>query len=316
MKRFADQMRRWGPLGVSLFTLFVVLTLAFAYFVARPPVQDALYSGPATLHPAIQQALFDDLAGGDLIPGPSQGAAPNSAYGRPVSWFADQGTKFEWQPSPNWAGRGTNPIEAITVHVTAGGTCDGIVNYFKQSGGVASHFLVCPEKVVQQVEIGDAAFHQGIWGARLNPYANPIIDNWWRNGINPNLRTIGIETLLKPGEQLDNFPTMRENLVDLLVYLVKTLNLPPDRIHIIGHFETDLVNRPSDPTCCMNLDTIVAEVAKRVFQPAPQASEWGTCDTSWRPGGCWNEAIKRWVSAIGLFDPARPELGWDAPPLP
>ena len=83
---------------------------------------------------------------------------------------------------------------------------------------------------------------------------------------------------------------MRENLIDLLVYLVGELNLPPDREHIIGHFELDLVNRPSDPICCMNLDAVVAEVAKRVHTPEPQVAA---------PVGL---TFQRWVGDAPFFD--------------
>ncbi len=266
MNWLSRQIRSWGPVGFSWALIATLAVVGTLYFV--PPIAKDALDTPETISDDLKAELTADLGGHDLVPGPSQGAAPNTAYGRPVSWFADQGTPFEWQPSPNWAGRGSNPIEAIVVHVTAGGTCDGIVNFFKAPGGVAAHFLACPNKVVQQVDLGDGAFHAGIWGARLNPHNNRIIENWWRNGYYINLRTVGIETLLKPGEQLDNFPTMRENLIDLLVYLVKELDLPPDREHIIGHYELDMVQRPIDPICCMNLDAVVLEVAKRVNAPA------------------------------------------------
>lgn len=302
------QVRSWGPVGFSWALVAAVVVLAL-FYIGGP---HALEEGVDVLDPPaapVSKELKEDLAAGfdadgdPLLAGPSQGASPNGVIARPAAFFLNQGTTFEWAASPNWAGRGSNSIDAIMVHVTAGGTCDGIVNYFKNpgrkdangstvpgSGGVASHFLVCPEKVVQQVEIADAAFHGGLWGSCINPKGNPQIAFWSANRINPNLKTVGIETLLKTGQQLNSFPTMRENLVDLLVYLTTELGLPADRQHIIGHFETDCSNRSSDPICCMDLDAVVAEVAARLNTPAPYAA--AQIDLT----------LQRWVGAAAFFD--------------
>lgn len=297
-----------------LLALAAVILFAFAYFVARPPVEDAIETTPYHDGPA------EDLAMGDALPERGVGAAPSSAYPR----YASRNAEVIWKPvrcTPEvcqWSPRGNNNIEAIVVHVAAGrpDQCDGTANYLANNTLlVSAHFLVCDKKVFQQVEIGDAAHHAGLWGATVNPDANPVIDSWWRTRTNPNVRTVGIETMLTPGYHIDNYPRMRENLIELLVWLIQQTGLSPDRIRIIGHFETDYTSRKVDPVCCMDLNAIVTEVANRVFSQAPVASEWGACDTSWRPGGCWNEAIKRWWSAIGLFDPEHPERGWSAPPL-
>lgn len=288
MRAVAEAMRRWGPLGVSLFTLAALVLAALAYFVARPPVEDAIETTPYHDGPA------EDLAMGDGLPDRGIGAAPNTAFPR----FTSRTSEVIWKPVRctdtvcQWSPRGNNNIEAIVVHVAGGrpDQCDGTANYLSNNALlVSAHFLVCDKKVYQQVEVGDAAHHAGRWGATVNPEHNPIVDSWWRNRINPNVRTVGIETMLTPGYHIDNYPRMRENLIELLVWLVQQTGLPPDRLHIIGHYETDYTDRKVDPVCCMDLNAITAEVAARVFS---QAGDEFCCEQDY--GGRFNITRDRW----------------------
>ncbi|MGE0205891.1 MAG: N-acetylmuramoyl-L-alanine amidase [Hyphomicrobiaceae bacterium] len=279
---------------------------AGAYF-GGPRAADQVQQA-VTSDPPIPQHLKDDLAAGYdafgmlLQSGPRVGAASSTSFARPQSYLLDRGLKYEWSPTTRWTPRGSSPVQAIVVHVTGGGSCGGITDFFKTgTPAVSAHFLVCPDKVVQQVEVGDVAWHAGIWGARQN-LTNPMIAGWWNAGINPNTRTVGIETLLADGQQLDNFPTMRRNLVTLLAALAEELNLPPNRDYIIGHFELDGVNRAVDPRCCMDLDAVVADAAAIVHAHANQlpepSDEWGATDPSW--GGRFNNWKQRWVGLDGF----------------
>jgi N-acetyl-anhydromuramyl-L-alanine amidase AmpD len=127
----------------------------------------------------------------------------------------------------------------------------------------SSHFGVCKDGSVEQyVEVGDAAWHAG----RLNrPNTNnPLIKNWLDNGINPNLRTVGVEMLLAPGERIGDYPLLVKAFDDLLLWLVAATGVAPDRVHIIGHNEIDSVNRAIDPICCWDINRGVKYVASRV----------------------------------------------------
>ena len=219
---------------------------------------------------------------------------------------------YSFIASPNWSGRGTCGPEAIVLHVTGPGSMGGMDSWFRNPASqVSAHFGIGKDGSLHQyVEVGDAAWHAGIVN-RPN-LSNPLIARWVAEGVNPNRCHVGIELLLAgPAEPLVEYPAMAATLDALLAWLSATAGIPLDRTHVIGHYELDGVNRATDPRCCVSIDDVLRDLAGPVA-----VSDWGTCDTSWLPGGCWNEAIKRWVSAIGIFDPVKPEAGWQAPPLP
>src|SRR5690606_23285799 len=127
---------------------------------------------------------------------------------------------------------------------------------------VSAHFGIGKNGEVEQyVALEAAAWHAGVLN-RPN-LTNPLIANWAATGVNPNRCHVGIELLLAgPAEPLVEYPEMRVSLNALLAWLLDVTGLPADRIHIIGHYEIDGVNRSTDPRCCVDIDAVIAELAQ------------------------------------------------------
>lgn len=278
-------MHRRDFINAGLFLVLCSLAagaLVLGAITARPdrPIGDAFRKDPAVPEEVKDNHRCDPALPGDCLgleQGPRVGATPNKAYPRPDSWLKDRGHKYGFYTVRNWSGRGAgSPIEAIVVHVTGPGTLEGMRAWFDNEVAQASaHFGVGKRcagsggEVDQYIEIGDVAWHAGIWN-------RPALDNWliasWYTAsprINPNHRTIGIELLLQPGEVIGSYPCQAAAFDDLLLWLVTTLRIAPDRIHIIGHFEIDSVNRPQDPVCCWWPEGGVAYLQARLAPPAP-----------------------------------------------
>lgn len=250
----------------------------------------------------IPPELADHAArGGGLERGESVGAQPSDAIRRyPEARFYG---------SPNWSGRGSNPIEAIVIHVTGPGTCPGMRSWFANpSSQVSAHFGVCKDGSVEQyVEAGDVAWHAGICNR-----PSGFFPTRWCGSLNPNLRTIGIEVLLAgPAEPLEEFPEGKAALIALVRFYAELLGIPIDRDHIIGHYEIDAVRRASDPICCIDLDSLVAELrgeepAEPLGGQAPECPSiisydreqalWSIIALGWKFG------IQRYTNEQGLED--------------
>lgn len=257
MRRIAEYMKDWGPLGVSLFGLVAILAAAFLYFAGPPAadeVEDALTSPPGP------PELLADHAdrGPDLERGSTVGAA--SIYPLPKALFEDQKINYEFAETPNKSSRGQNAPEAITIHVTGPGSMDGMKAWFKNPSAQASaHFGVGKDGSIDQyAQLADATWHNGI----LNKpnLSNQLIASWVSGRINPNVKTVGIEVLLAPGESITDYAAQWRSLLLLLDWLIDVTKIPVDRVHIIGHYEVDSVNRSVDPRCCIDLDGLVQEL--------------------------------------------------------
>ena len=301
MKKLLNAASGWG----WLLALAAVALFAFGYWIARPPIEDVVtQDGPDVPSGLVDE--YGERAG--LERGYQFGAEPAVALPRPT-----QLAGYGYYASPNFSGRGTCEPEAIVIHVTGPGSMAGMRSWFKNPASqVSAHFGIGKQgELDQYVPLEASAWHAGILN-RPN-LANPLIARWVAEGINPNRCHVGIELLLGgPAEPLVEYPLMEAQLDALLVWLSGTLGIPLDRTHVIGHYEIDAVSRSTDPRCCVSIDDVLAGIVA----PPVAVSDWGACDTSWSPGGCWNLEIERWVSAIGIFDPEKPEAGWQAPPLP
>lgn len=212
--------------------------------------------------------------------GESVGAAPSKAYPRPQLYLEERGIKYNFYASPNWSSRGLNPIEGIVVHVTGPGTCPGMRSWFANPQSNASaQFGVCKDGSIEQyVEVGDGAWQAGI--VNRPDLSNAMIASFVAFGINPNSRTVGIELLLAPGENLNDWPAMRESFYALMTWLKTEIHLPLDRTHVVGHYQIDSVNRSVDPRCCVDIDAVLADL-----NAGPEPDIWGECDPRW--GNCW-----------------------------
>lgn len=280
MKKITDAMRRWGPLGVSVFTAAVVAALAFAYFVARPPIEDVVTpSGPAIPVELIDHANEGVRAG--LERGYQFGAEPAVAMPRPTHFAG-----YQFHASPNFSGRGACEPEAIVLHVTGPGSMAGMASWFKNPASqVSAHFGIGKNgELHQYVPLEAAAWHAGI----LNrpDTSNPTIAGWLASGLNPNRCTVGIELLLGgPAEPLVEYPAMASTLDSLLLWLRDTTGIPLDATHVIGHYQIDAVNRATDPRCCLSIADVLAAIA------GPAADAY-CCEQPY--GGRWNLTRERW----------------------
>lgn len=310
-----DHIRAAGREGGWWLTVVFVVA-AFAVGMAFNPVDEAATGVKDQIE---GEPYFDgpgaDLAMGEDLVSPGLGASGSTVYPR----YTSTRTQVVWKPvtcnNPSdcqWSLRGPTKPQAIIVHVTAGrpDQCDGTANYGEKNAlRVSWHLLICNDKVYQQVEFGDAAHHAGRWGTPT--LTNPLIREWWNAGINPNVPSIGIETSLTYGYHINDQKGMRENLIESLVWLSLEFDIPPDRTHIIGHFEVDGDTRKDDPICCINLDQIVAEVAARVEilgVPIPTLEPTPTVTPA-------PSAYPFWDGERHVFEGGR-EGGWSFDPVP
>lgn len=263
------------------------LAIALVALICAINVPKAGYDLATVDPPKVPEYVIDEsplARGADLERGNFVGATPSGTYPRALA---------VWSPSPNWSQRGVNPPEAIVLHVTGPGTMAGMASWFGNAANkVSAHFGIGKDgKLYQYVEVGDAAWQAG---NIAKPTAQIVLDH---GSLNPNVYTVGIEVLLAPGENLNDYPAQKATLVDLLLWLHGTTGIPLDRYHVIGHNEIDGVNRSVDPVCCYMIDNLLREM----FPPLP---EWGATDESY--GGRYNNWRQVWVSADGNweFNPA------------
>lgn len=139
----------------------------------------------------------------------------------------------------NFSSREGYKPEVIVVHISAG-SLTSMTNWFQTPNSQASaHYGVGKDgSVLQYVEEKNKAWHAG----RVN---NPNF-KLYKQGINPNLYTIGIEN---EGLDLVNATdTQRKSLYELIIDVCKRNNIPIDRDHIIGHYQIDSINRQYCPS--------------------------------------------------------------------
>lgn len=139
----------------------------------------------------------------------------------------------------NWSEREGYKPELIVVHISAG-SLTSMTNWFSTPNSQASaHYGVGKDgSILQYVEEDKKAWHAG----RVN---NPSF-KLYKQGVNPNLYTIGIEN---EGQDLQFAPEIQlKSLCELIKDISKRHNIPMDRDHIIGHFQIDAINRPYCPS--------------------------------------------------------------------
>lgn len=148
-------------------------------------------------------------------------------------------------PVNHWEGRSGNPVEAIVVHVSEGGKA-GVESWFKNPASEASaHYLVNKDGTIWQfVKEADTAWANGIVNAPNMD--DPLIAGWVNAGVNPNRRTISIETERQWTERL-TVPQLA-SLAWLCADIHARYTLPTDGSRLLGHNEIDSVNRAHCPS--------------------------------------------------------------------
>jgi N-acetyl-anhydromuramyl-L-alanine amidase AmpD len=139
----------------------------------------------------------------------------------------------------NFSSREGYKPELIVVHISAG-SLTSMTSWFSTPNSQASaHYGISKDgKILQYVEEENKAWHAG----RVN---NPSF-KLYKQGVNPNLYTIGIEN---EGLDLSLAPQIQlDTLCELIKDVAKRWNIPLDRDHIIGHFQIDAINRPYCPS--------------------------------------------------------------------
>lgn len=144
-----------------------------------------------------------------------------------------------------WPGRAGNPVEAVVIHVSEGGKA-GVDSWFHNPASEASaHYLVNKDGTIWQfVEEGDTAWSNGV--VKSPNLADPLIAGWVSKGINPNRRTIAIETERNWQERL-TAPQLAA-LAWLCADLHRRYKLPTDGSRLLGHNEIDGVDRAHCPS--------------------------------------------------------------------
>jgi N-acetyl-anhydromuramyl-L-alanine amidase AmpD len=227
-----------------------------------------------------------------------------------VGAFSAGGSAFDivFKSSPNcWQGRNGLTAIAIVNHIMQG-TLDATTSWFmNQSAEASTHFGVGKDgRIIQYVRLENSAWGNG-------PVNKPDPNIEWladaiSKGINPNRLTVSIEHEGKTGEAFTE--TMYQATLFLHKQIIRQLNIPVDRHHIIGHYQIDSVNRPLCPGKGFPWDRLMADLKAEFSQAAanpqpvtqPQGDPPGYTNLPFGPGAvAFNNA---YVRAYPSFDPS------------
>lgn len=172
-------------------------------------------------------------------------------------------------PINHWRGRDGHRVEAIVLHV-AEGLRDGVLAWFNDPASEASaHYLVNKDGSIWRfVGEEDTAWANGV--VKRPNRADPLIDSWVAAGINPNRRTISIET--EGWHYEDLTPPQLASVAWLAADITRRRGLPADGTRLLGHNEIDSVTRARCPSLSREeWAAIVAGLAAPAPAPAERA---------------------------------------------
>ncbi len=172
-----------------------------------------------------------------------------------------------WVPSPNFGTRrGRQPV-AIVEHIMCGplASCD---RWFGETQSqVSAHFGIGKDGAVHQYVDTDAEAWAN--GAPLKPDLSlPWLALAVKTGLNPNWITLSIEHEGQPGDPWT--PEMLGADIALARWLSSQYSIPPDRHHIIGHYQIDSVDRANCPGPSFPWDALMGALAPASPSPVPQ----------------------------------------------
>jgi len=157
-----------------------------------------------------------------------------------------------WIGSPNFGyprgahGQTKSRLVIKVFHITGPGTLAGMDTWFNNpNSGASAHFGLHERVIHQYVDTDDAAWHAGLIQA-YDP-TSPHIAGFANSGVNPNLCSIGIEVVSKPGDVLTQ--TTWNSLIRLCkeIDAVHEVQLDFSVFGHVGHNQIDGVNRKQDP---------------------------------------------------------------------
>ena len=151
----------------------------------------------------------------------------------------------KWQ-SPNRGGRRTP--EAIVWHI-ADGSLDGTLSWLTSPESQASsNYVVSREGVIFELVPPDVTPWTN--GLICKPdLASPLVKRWVDAGTYPNEPTITIECIGYSSKRAGGSLAEPQvaSLVILTAWLCQEHGIPPDRQHILGHYQIDACNRWNCP---------------------------------------------------------------------
>lgn len=167
----------------------------------------------------------------------------------------------------HWSGRDGHPVEAVVLHV-AEGTEAGTTSWFSNPASEASsHYFICKDgRVLRFVREEDTAWTNG--KVQRPNLADPLIARWVGAGINPNRRTISVETERFWRERLT--PAQLAATAALVADIHRRHGLPTDGSRLLGHNEIDSVDRARCPSLSRaEWDALVAALNAPPPTPPP-----------------------------------------------
>ena len=144
-------------------------------------------------------------------------------------------------PSPNkWVGG--RKVEAIVDHITDGTNSLGWLT--SPASNASSNYLIRRDGwIYQLVPPTESAWTNGQWNQP--DLSNPLVAQWRKDKVNPNLRTLTIEHECTRAQRLT--AAQRSASIWLQAWLCQEFNVPADPTHIFGHNLIDSVNRKYCP---------------------------------------------------------------------
>lgn len=165
------------------------------------------------------------------------------------------------KPTPNYTtGRsGNRKPELVVIHVMDG-TLKGTDSWFASAASqVSAHYGIGLDgEVHQYVKEENTAWHAG----RVK---NPSF-SLYKEGVNPNAYTIGIEHEGKANSEWT--PAMKAKSAALIREICLRWNIPVDREHIIGHYQI-FSEKPNCPALNKGIIDELIAMAKPAATPAP-----------------------------------------------
>ena len=177
-----------------------------------------------------------------------------------------------WQGSPNyWTGRFGHDVIAICDHIMQS-TIESANSWFRNPGSEASSHLGIAKtgKIYQWVALNNSAWANGIINSPETaiPSVPWVLDDE-KNGINPNTQTVSIEHEGLTGEPMPE--AQYQATLSVHRFLIKKYSLPLDRLHIIGHFQVDNINRHYCPGNGFPWQRLMADLQA---DPKPSYPAW------------------------------------------